>query len=250
MHLTEDFQALFSVASLISLLTLSVLEVVLGIDNIIFISIIAGRLPRNQQKKARTLGLSLALIMRVALLFSITWVIGLKEPLFTIFDFAATGRDLILFGGGIFLLIKTTLEIHSKIEGLDEEGAIKIKNVTLNSVVFQIVFIDIIFSFDSILTAVGLVSNLLIMIMAVVIAMVIMLIFSERVSDFINKNPTIKILALAFLLMIGMLLVLDAFHVHVPKEFVYFSMAFSFLVEFLNMRMHKKRAERERSSKD
>lgn len=250
MHLTEDFQALFSVASLISLLTLSVLEIVLGIDNIIFISIVAGRLPRNRQRKARAVGLSLALIMRVALLFSITWVISLKDPLFTIMGFGATGRDLILFAGGIFLLIKTTLEIHSKIEGLDEEGSIQIKKVTLNSIVLQIVFIDIIFSFDSILTAVGLVSNILIMILAVIIAMIIMLLFSEKVSDFINKNPTIKMLALAFLLMIGMLLVLDAFHVHVPKEFVYFSMAFSFLVEFLNMRMHKNRAERERSRKD
>ena len=249
MHLAENFEALFSLASLISLLTLSILEIVLGIDNIIFVSIIAAKLPRNQQKKARTVGLSLALIMRIALLFSISWVIGLKDPLFFVMDFGATGRDLILFSGGIFLLIKTTLEIHNKIEGHDESER-NIKKVTLRSIVFQIVFIDIIFSFDSILTAVGLVSNILIMVLAVIIAMFIMLAFSEKVSDFINKNPTIKMLALAFLLMIGMLLLLDAFHIHVPKEFVYFSMAFSFLVEFLNMRMHRKGANRKKLPKN
>ena len=249
MHLAENFEALFSLASLISLLTLSILEIVLGIDNIIFVSIIAAKLPRNQQKKARTVGLSLALIMRIALLFSISWVIGLKDPLFFVMDFGATGRDLILFSGGIFLLMKTTLEIHNKIEGHDESER-NIKKVTLRSIVFQIVFIDIIFSFDSILTAVGLVSNILIMVLAVIIAMFIMLAFSEKVSDFINKNPTIKMLALAFLLMIGMLLLLDAFHIHVPKEFVYFSMAFSFLVEFLNMRMHRKGANRKKLPKN
>lgn len=243
MHLTEDFQALFSIASLISLLTLSVLEVVLGIDNIIFISIVAGKLPRNQQHKARALGLSLALIMRIALLFTITWVRDMKDPLFMIMDFGVTGRDLILFAGGVFLLIKTALEIHNKIEGHDEEE-MKIKKVALNSIVFQIVFIDIIFSFDSILTAVGLVSNVLIMILAVIVAMFIMLAFSAKVSDFINNRPTVKMLALAFLLMIGMLLVLSAFHIEIPKSFVYFSMVFSFLVEYLNQRMHKKKAEK------
>jgi predicted tellurium resistance membrane protein TerC len=245
MHLAEDFQALFSIASLISLITLSVLEIVLGIDNIIFISIVTGKLPKHQQKKARATGLSLALVMRIALLFSITWVIGLKDPLFTIMDFGVTGRDLILFAGGVFLLIKTTTEIHNKIEGHDESG-MNIKKETLNSIVFQIVIIDIVFSFDSILTAVGLVTNVLIMVLAVIIAMFIMLSFSEKVSDFINKHPTIKMLALAFLLMIGMLLILDALHIHVPKEYVYFSMAFSFMVEFLNMRMHKKKVEREK----
>ncbi len=243
MDLVQDFQALFSISSLISLMTLSLLEIVLGIDNLIFISIVAGRLPRTDQKRARFIGLMLALIMRIALLFSITWVIGLKDPLFSVLDFGVTGRDLILFAGGVFLLIKTTIEIHNKIEGHDEAD-IDVKKVALNAVIAQIVLIDIIFSFDSILTAVGLVNNVLVMVLAVVIALVIMLIFSEKVSDFINHHPTIKMLALAFLLMIGMILILDAFHVEVPKQFVYFSMAFSLLVEFLNMRMRKKRAQK------
>ncbi len=244
MHLTQDFQELFSMASLISLLTLSVLEIVLGIDNIIFISIVSGKLTeRKDQRKARAMGLTLALVMRIILLFSITWIIGLKDPLFFIMDFGATGRDLILFGGGIFLLIKTTLEIHEKIEG-HQEGSVEVKKVVFSSIVMQIVFIDIVFSFDSILTAVGLVSNLLIMILAVIVAMLIMLAFSEKVSDFINKHPTIKMLALSFLLMIGLVLVLDALHFHVPKQYVYVSIAFSMLVEGLNMRMRSKHAKR------
>ncbi|MBN8702021.1 MAG: TerC family protein [Bacteroidetes bacterium] len=249
MHLAQDFSELFTLASLISLITLSLLEIVLGIDNIIFISIVANKLPREQQAKARSVGLMLALVMRIILLFSISWIVGLKEPLFEAFGFEATGRDLILFAGGLFLLVKTTTEIHNKIEGNEESGP-KIKKVALNAIITQIVFIDIVFSFDSILTAVGLVSNLLVMILAVIIAMVIMLIFSEKVSDFINNNPTIKMLALAFLLMIGMLLVLDAAHIHVPKEFVYFSMAFSLLVEFLNIRLKRKEERRRNSSNE
>lgn len=247
MDLVSNFEALFSFASLISLVTLAILEIVLGIDNIIFISIIAGKLPRNKQMKARSIGLMLALIMRIILLFSITWVIGLKEPLFYIMEFGATGRDLILFAGGVFLLYKTTLEIHNKIEGHEEEG-MNIKVFTLNAAVLQIVFIDIVFSFDSILTAVGLVDNVLIMVLAVIIAMIIMILFSGRVSDFINENPTIKMLALAFLLMIGMILVADAFHFHLPKGYVYFSMAFSLLVEALNLRMKKKEINRVKKS--
>ena len=243
MHLVQDFQNLFSITSLISLLTLALLEIVLGIDNIIFISIVAGKLPRAQQRKARAIGLSLALIMRIALLFSIAWIVGLKDPILNVFGFDATGRDLILFAGGIFLLVKTTSEIHEKIEGAGEEG-MTIKKVTLNAIIAQIVFIDIIFSFDSILTAVGLVDNVLIMILAVILAMIIMLIFSEKVSDFINEHPTVKMLALSFLLMIGMLLILDACHIDVPKAYVYFSMAFSLLVEFLNMRLRKKKIEK------
>lgn len=244
MDLAQNFQDLFSVDALISMLTLTVLEIVLGIDNIIFIAIVAGKLPgRKDQRKARAIGLTLALLMRIVLLFSITWVIGLKDPLFYIGGFGATGRDLILFAGGVFLLIKTTMEIHNKIEGRDESG-MNIKKVALNAIIMQIVFIDIIFSFDSILTAVGLVQNVLIMILAVIIAMAIMLWFSEAVSDFINKHPTIKMLALAFLLMIGMVLILDAFHYHVPKQYIYVSMAFSLLVEGLNMRMRSRRAKR------
>jgi len=248
MHLAQDFQQLFSVASLISLLTLSVLEIVLGIDNIIFISIVSGKLPKVKQKKARTIGLMLALIMRILLLFSISWIVGLKEPLFNIMDFAVTGRDMILFAGGVFLLYKTTIEIHNKIEGYDDD--VKVKTAKFAGIVLQIVLIDIIFSFDSILTAVGLVSNLLIMIMAVVIAMIIMILFSGKVSDFINDNPTIKMLALAFLLMIGAMLLLEAFHQHIDKTFIYVAIAFSLLVETLNIRMKKKSEKRNRDTND
>ncbi len=239
MHLTQDFFELFSIASLISLLTLTILEIVLGIDNIIFISIIADKLPKNKQNKARSIGLVLALIMRIALLFSISWIVGLKEELFSISDFKVTGRDLILFSGGVFLLYKTTIELHNKIQGYDEDE-INIKNISFKAIVAQIVMIDIVFSFDSILTAVGLVSNLLIMIIAVIIAMVIMIIFSSVVSDFINKNPTIKILALSFLIMIGAVLIMDSFHQHVNKAFIYTAIAFSLFVETMNLRMRKK----------
>jgi len=259
MHLEQDFHSLFTIASMVSLLTLSVLEIVLGIDNIIFISIVAGKLPKKEQKKARTIGLMLALIMRVALLFSITLVVGMKGALFHVLSespflllnlppgtedivlWSCSGRDLILLAGGIFLLYKTTIEIRHKIEGAEDLVDPTLKKVALNAAIMQIVIIDIVFSFDSILTAVGLVDNLLVMVLAVIVAMAIMLLFSERVSNFVNDNPTIKMLALAFLLMIGMILIIDAFHVHVPKGYVYFSMAFSLLVESLNMKMHKKK---------
>jgi predicted tellurium resistance membrane protein TerC len=243
MHLAQDFQELFSIASLISLLTLSILEIVLGIDNIIFISIISGKLPKAQQGKGRTIGLMLALIMRVALLFSISFIVGLKDPLFTIMEFGVTGRDIILFAGGVFLLYKTTTEIHNKVQGY-EEDEMKVKKVSFQSIVFQIVLIDIVFSFDSILTAVGLVTNLLVMILAVIIAMIIMILFSGKVSDFINENPTIKVLALSFLLMIAVVLILEAFHEHVDKKFIYISIAFSLFVETLNIRMRKKQEKK------
>jgi predicted tellurium resistance membrane protein TerC len=243
MHLAQDFNELFTVSALISLLTLSVLEIVLGIDNIIFISIISGKLPRERQGKARTIGLILALFMRVALLFSISWIVGLKNALFTIGEFGVTGRDLILFSGGVFLLYKTTMELHNKIQGYDEEE-MNVKKISFNYIVMQIVLIDIVFSFDSILTAVGLVSNLLIMIAAVIVAMIIMILFSGKVSDFINDNPTIKVLALSFLLMIGVVLVLEGFHEHVDKKFIYISIAFSFFVELMNIRMRRKEEKR------
>lgn len=243
MHLAQDFSNLFSVEALISLLTLTVLEIVLGIDNVIFISIVAGKLPsKKEQRKARSLGLTLALLFRIGLLLSITWILGLKEPLVTLFGFEATGRDLILFGGGVFLLAKTVSEMHQKIEGKEEESGPNVKRVSLNSIIMQIVFIDIVFSFDSILTAVSIVSNVLIMICAVILSMIIMLLSSEKVSDFINRNPTIKILALSFLLMIAIILIMDATHVdvHTLKPYLYFSMFFAFTVELLNMRMRKK----------
>ena len=239
MHLEQDFKELFTITSLISLLTLSVLEIVLGIDNIIFISIVSGKLPRAKQGKARTIGLMLALIMRVLLLFCITWIVGLKDALFYILDFGVTGRDLILFAGGVFLLYKTTMELHNKIQGYDDEE-MKVKKISFNAIVFQIVLIDIVFSFDSILTAVGLVTNLLIMVLAVIVAMIIMILFSGKVSDFINENPTIKVLALSFLLMIGVVLILESFHEHVDKKFIYISIAFSLFVEMMNIRMRKK----------
>ena len=248
MHLSQDFHELFSITSLISLLTLSVLEIVLGIDNIIFISIASGKLPRNRQGRARTIGLMLALIMRVILLFCITWIAGLKDPLFLIMNFGVTGRDIILFAGGVFLLYKTTIELRNKIEGLDE-AEMKVKRISFNAIVVQIVLIDIIFSFDSILTAVSLVSNLLIMILAVIIAMIIMISFSGRVSDFINDNPTIKVLALSFLLMIGGILILDSLHFEVNKQFVYVAIAFSLFVEMMNITMRKKEAKRNKDNK-
>lgn len=244
MDLAQNFQELFTLTSLVSLLTLAVLEIVLGIDNIIFVSIIAGKLPKNQQRKARVIGLTMALLFRVVLLFCITWIIGLKEDLFTFLELGFSGRDIILFTGGIFLLVKTTSEMHTEMEGEEaggNENSVNLKKVTFNAIVAQIIFIDIIFSFDSILTAVGIVDNLLVMILAVVISMLVMMAFAGAVSDFIHKHPTLKMLALAFLLMIGFLLVLESFDVHVPKPYIYSAMAFAFLVEMLNMRLRKKK---------
>ena len=231
-----NFYELFTLTGLVSLITLSVLEVILGIDNIIFIAIVAGKLPREQQGKARLIGLSMALIMRIILLFSISWIASLKDPLFFIGTFGATGRDLILFSGGVFLIYKTIKEIKEKFEGKEEQMR-HVGELTLNSAITQIVMIDIIFSFDSILTAVGLVSNVALMVSAVIIAMLFMLAFSAAVSNYINKHPTIKMLALAFLVLIGIVLVLESLHVHFDKAYIYFSLAFSFAVEFLNIKV-------------
>jgi predicted tellurium resistance membrane protein TerC len=221
-------EALFTVDGLISLFTLALLEIVLGIDNIIFISIIADKLPTEKQGLARTIGIGLALIVRIILLFCITWIVGLKADLFTVFGNGISGRDLILLFGGLFLMAKSTSEIHAKIEGEEEEHGTKAKATTLTSAIIQIVLIDIIFSFDSILTAVGLVKDV-----------DVMLIFIKSVSDFINNHPTLKMLALSFLIMIGLLLVGEALDMHVPKGYVYFAMAFSFGVELLNMQLRK-----------
>lgn len=226
----------------VSLLTLTFLEIVLGIDNIIFISIVSDRLPQESQAKARTIGLLLAIVMRVLLLFAISWIVHLTEPIVSILDFELSFRDLILIVGGLFLLAKSTSEIHHKIEG-EEEGQVKSKAVktSVSKAIIQIVLLDIVFSFDSILTAVGLSDQILIMILAVVIALVIMLVFAKKVSEFVNENPTVKMLALAFLIMIGTLLILDGAHVHVPKGYIYFSLAFSLFVEFLNQKIRKKK---------
>lgn len=234
-----DYHALLTIDGIISLLTLGLLEIVLGVDNIIFISIIATKLPKSQQAKARGIGLSLALIIRILLLFSISWIVSLKDPLLNIGNFALTGRDIILFAGGVFLIVKTIKEIAEKFESKEEQKK-HMKDFTLRGAILQIVFIDIIFSFDSILTAVGLVSNVLLMIGGVVIAMLVMLAFSGAVSDFIEKHPTVKMLALAFLVMIGGMLVIEALHLHVDKTYVYVALAFSLAVELLNMAVRSK----------
>jgi predicted tellurium resistance membrane protein TerC len=237
----HDWATLFSLSTLGSLLMLTLLEIVLGVDNIIFIAIVAGRLPRDKQPRARGIGLSLALLFRVGLLVSITWILGLQKPLIDFMHFEATGRDLILFGGGVFLLFKTVSEIYNRLKGREEGPEIKAGKNSMQSVILQIVFIDIVFSFDSILTAVSIVSNVLIMIGAVILAMFLMLAFSQRVSDFINRNPTIKMLALCFLLMVAFILILDASHVDVSsiKPYIYCCMGFALFVELLNMRERK-----------
>jgi predicted tellurium resistance membrane protein TerC len=237
------FDALLTTDGLISLLTLTALEIVLGIDNIIFVSIIAGRLPANKQQFATNLGLVAATVIRIALLFVIQWIIGLDEVLFTVLGNDFTGKGLILLVGGLFLVGKSTSEIHAKIEGheevgLDADNSKKINN--LGWAIVQIIFINIIFSFDSILTAVGLVKDLMIMIISVILSLAVMLLFIHKVNAFVNKHPTVKMLALSFLIMIGVLLTVEAFHKEVPKGYVYFSMAFAFGVELLNIRMRKK----------
>jgi predicted tellurium resistance membrane protein TerC len=223
----------------ISLATLSLMEIVLGIDNIIFISITTGRLPVHQQPRARNIGIMLALLIRIALLFAITWLANSTTPLFTFRGFHLSVRDLIMLGGGLFLVFKSTREIHEKLEG-DEPGQHQKVVASFMNIVMQVIVIDIVFSFDSIITAVGLVSEVSIMVIAVIISMIVMLIFSQRISTFIHKHPTMKMLALAFLLVIGVLLIAEAFHYEVPKGYVYFAMAFSLLVELLNMRLRKK----------
>jgi predicted tellurium resistance membrane protein TerC len=230
---------IFSGEALVSLLTLTFLEIVLGIDNIVFISIVSGRLPQNQQGKARNLGITLALLVRVLLLFAINWIIGLTATIFTINDFSLSYRDLILIAGGLFLLAKSTSEMHARLEGEhDKEKDIKV--LTFKTAIFQIVLLDVVFSLDSILTAVGLVENLTIIITAIVISMSVMLIFSKKISSFINDHPAMKVLAISFLLLIGVILVIEGLHVHVPKGYIYFSMAFALGVEIINMKIRKK----------
>ena len=229
-----DLASVITADGLVSLLTLTLLEIILGIDNIIFIAIVSSKLPKSQQGSARGIGLTVALLFRVILLFGISFIIGLKATLFKIVDFEVTGRDIILFVGGVFLVIKTILEIGEKIYG-KKTAEKSIGALSMKSAIAQIIFLDVIFSFDSILTAVGLVRNVMIMIFAIVIAMIAMLIFSGKVSDFIEKHPTVKMLALAFLIMIGFALIAESLHIHVEKAYIYFSLVFSVLVEGLNM---------------
>lgn len=224
----------------IALLTLTFLEIVLGIDNIIFISIVSNKLPHQEQTKARNIGLSLALIFRVGLLLGITWITSFTQPLISVFDLDFSGRDLILLAGGIFLIVKSTLEIHQKVEGVEAEHGGKAGS-SIVSVIFQIILLDIIFSFDSILTAIGLTDQLILMIIAVVISIGLMMLFSKAISNFISQHPTLEILALSFLILIGFMLAIEALHYHVPKGYIYFAVFFSLMVEFLNMKMRKKR---------
>lgn len=237
---------LLTIEALISLLTLTFLEVVLGIDNIIFISIVSDRLPEKNQKRARTIGLVLAIVMRILLLLSITWIVKLENPLFHLFGHGVSVRDLILMAGGLFLIAKSTSEIHSKVMGGEDEEALKSQGtLTVGKAILQIILLDMVFSFDSILTAIGLSDQIVIMVIAVLISLVIMLVFVEKINSFVNQYPTVKVLALSFLLMIGTLLVLDGFHIEVPKGYIYFSLVFSLFVEFLNLRMRKKRLEKD-----
>jgi predicted tellurium resistance membrane protein TerC len=231
-------EGLLTTEGIISLVTLTFLEIVLGIDNVVFISITAGRLPVNQQQKARSLGIGLALIVRIALLLTVSWIIGLKDPFLTLGDFELSFRDIILIAGGLFLLAKSTSEIHAKLEGEDEDDA-NIKVLTLRAAIIQIILLDVVFSFDSILTAVGLVENVVIIIIAIVISLGVMLLFAKKISDFINKHPAMKLLAVSFLMMIGLVLVVEGLHVHVPKGYIYFAMAFALIVEILNMKIRK-----------
>jgi len=223
----------------VAFLTLLALEIVLGIDNIIFISILAGKLPAEQQSRARFIGLSLALIIRVALLFSLSWVIGLTAPLFSVLGQEISGRDLILIGGGLFLLAKATFEIHESLEG--EEGHVS-KRVAASflSVIIQIILLDAVFSLDSVITAIGMVDQVGLMISAVVVAIAFMMLFAAPVGAFVARHPTIKMLALSFLLLIGLTLLVEAFDVHIPKGYIYFAMGFSVFVEMLNLRLRKK----------
>jgi predicted tellurium resistance membrane protein TerC len=219
-----------------ALLTLTTLEIVLGIDNIVFISILANKLPEAQRERARIVGLSLAMFMRIALLFSISWVIGLTEPLFAVFGFDFSGRDLILLGGGLFLIYKATTEIHEKLEGGEAHETARVAT-SFASVIFQILLLDIVFSLDSVITAVGMVDELAVMIAAVVIAVGVMLVASGPLSAFVQRHPTVKMLALSFLLLIGMSLVAEGFHQHIPKGYIYAAMGFSVFVEAINLRV-------------
>ncbi len=225
--------------SWIALVTLTALEVVLGIDNIVFISILAGKLPRDQQVRARRLGLSLALIMRILLLLSLAWMVRLTSPLFTVLGNAISGRDLILIIGGLFLLAKSTTEIHEKLES--QEGAATARvGATMGAVLVQIMLLDVVFSLDSVITAVGMVREIPIMVAAVIIAVGFMMVFAGPVGDFVERHPTVKMLALAFLLLIGVTLIADGLGTHISKGYIYFAMAFSVFVEMLNLRLRAK----------
>jgi predicted tellurium resistance membrane protein TerC len=219
--------------------TLTALEIVLGIDNIIFISILVGRLPASQRARGRTIGLSLAMLTRILLLLSITWVMGLSAELFSVLGRGVSGRDLILIGGGLFLLAKSTMEIHHSLEG-EEKDEHAVAKATFVSVITQIAIIDIVFSLDSVITAVGMADHVEVMIAAVVVAVLVMMFMAGPISSFVDRHPTIKMLALSFLILIGMALIGEGFGFHIPKGYIYFAMAFSVIVEILNIQMRKR----------
>jgi predicted tellurium resistance membrane protein TerC len=228
-----------------ALATLIFLEIILGIDNVIFISIVSNRLPRETRAKARRFGLALALVIRVIMLFTITWIMEFKNPLFVLFDTAFSMRDIILAGGGMFLIYKSTTEISKEVdkEGEDDEVFKKKNKYSVASVILQIVLIDFIFSFDSILTAVGLSDMILIMVTAVLVSILIMMAFLDAIGEFIKRNPSMEVLALGFLILIGFILLLEAFHYEIPKGYIYFAIAFSFLIELINIRKRKYKRE-------
>ena len=240
----------------VALATLTALEIVLGIDNIIFISVLVSRLPPEQRQRARMLGLGFAMGTRILLLFMLVWIMGLTQPLFSVLDFTVTGRDIILLGGGLFLLAKSTHEIHNNLEGaaVSETGEKMVYTATFASVIMQIAIIDIVFSLDSVITAVGLVNHLSIMVIAIIIAVGVMMFSAKAIGDFVDEHPTIKILALSFLILIGFALMAEGMGLHIPKGYIYFAMAFSVAVEMINIRIRKKSApvqlKRNMSSKD
>ncbi|MBI5215651.1 MAG: TerC family protein [Ignavibacteriae bacterium] len=230
---------LFDPQAWIALVTLTILEIVLGVDNIVFISILSGKLPPAQQAKGRSIGLFLAMFTRILLLLSLSWIMRLTEPLFTIFSYEISGRDIILILGGLFLLGKSTHEIHNKLEGAEGEHAIP-KKISFSGVLFQIILLDIVFSLDSVITAVGMANQVGIMITAIVIAVGFMMLSAKAVSTYIDKHPTVKMLALSFLLLIGVSLIAEGLDQHIPKGYIYFAMAFSIFVEMLNLKLMKK----------
>jgi predicted tellurium resistance membrane protein TerC len=235
------FEWLATPEAWIALGTLTALEIVLGIDNIIFISILVGRLPAHQRALARRLGLSLAMLTRLALLFSISWVMGLTEPWFSMFSQPISGRDIILIGGGLFLLAKATHEIHNSLEGeAEESNGIAVAKASFGMSLVQIALLDVVFSLDSVITAVGLADHVSIMAIAIILAVGVMLFAAKPIGDFVDNHPTIKILALSFLILVGMTLVAEGLEFHVPKGYIYFAMAFSVVVEMINIRMRKK----------
>lgn len=242
-------ESILTTTALTSILTLTLLEIVLGVDNIIFISIISSKLPHDEQGKARRIGLIMAMFIRIGLLFVLGWILSLQKDILNLkdlglpIDMGMSGKDIILLIGGVFLLYKSTSEIHHKLEGVEENISGKKTSMKVSKAIMDITLINIVFSIDSIITAVGLTTNIVVMAIAVVLSTFAMLAFSGQVGSFVEKHPTVKMLALSFLVMIGTLLIAEAFHAHVPKGYIYFSMAFSFLVETLNIRMRKNAAK-------